>query len=191
MGQNLKPEHPRAFPLARAESVVDRTTPTARRPPPPARATMDDKTNRVKAGPLMLTADVKNVVAGLKVTKVRARPVARRERGTSCERANISRLSSFIPPHDPPRAPSEPRRPSVPPPPPPSQGLEHKPLNATVNFGAFVDLGNRSVSAFSRVEVRAGKAGVVVADLEGIELQVRSISHWFPYDRVGVVDADP
>ena len=60
-----------------------------------------------------------------------------------------------------------------------------------MNFGAFVDLGNRSVSAFSRVEVRAGEAGVVVADLEGIELQVRSISHWFPYDRVGVVDADP
>lgn len=51
------------------------------------------------------------------------------------------------------------------------QGVELRPWRTTVNLGAFVDVRQKTVSAFSRVEVDAGRAGTVVADVEGAELQ--------------------
>ena len=40
-----------------------------------------------------------------------------------------------------------------------------------MNVGAFVDVAQKQVSGFVRGEMDAGKYGVVVADVEGVELQ--------------------
>jgi len=37
----------------------------------------------------------------------------------------------------------------------------------------------------------AGHQSRFLAPLADCEFQARSISHWFPYDRVGVVNVDP
>ena len=52
-----------------------------------------------------------------------------------------------------------------------SQGITYAPWNATVNVGAFADLHAKSLSAFVRGEMDAGKYGTLVADVEGVELQ--------------------
>lgn len=52
-----------------------------------------------------------------------------------------------------------------------SKGVVYAPWNATVNVGAFADLHQKQLSGFIRGELDAGKFGVLVADVEGIELQ--------------------
>lgn len=52
-----------------------------------------------------------------------------------------------------------------------SQGIVYAPWNATVNVGAFADLHAKSLSAFVRGEMDAGRYGTLVADVEGVELQ--------------------
>lgn len=47
----------------------------------------------------------------------------------------------------------------------------YAPWNATVNVGAFADLHAKSLSAFVRGEMDAGRYGTLVADVEGVELQ--------------------
>lgn len=47
----------------------------------------------------------------------------------------------------------------------------YAPWNATVNVGAFADLHQKQLSGFVRGEMDAGKFGVLVADVEGAEVQ--------------------
>ena len=65
------------------------------------------------------------------------------------------------------------------------------PSHATTPLPPSVHRDVHSDVSFHARELQRGVTKLAAEPLPSVGSEARSISHWFPYDRVSVVDADP